>query len=449
MPTKARVFLALLGVALFIPTVIGIQSRGDGEKSDETTAVTALASPGCGKLEYAGEGKPSVLVASDLTLAGPSRRASLQIVEAIRYELERRAWRAGNRRVAFQSCDDAKGGARDLARCRENGRAFADEPTLVGVVGTYYSDCAKVVVPQLNTAADGAVPMLSPLNVDVCLTEPSPACDRTEPDKYYPTGSRNYARLAPNLVYQSAALAQLAQRLGLRRVFILTDREAYGVGVAVHFRRAARKLGIGVVGSRTWDPDDRSYAALFRDVARSDADAIVLAGVASQDGARLIREKVAVLGKNHGKVKLIAPDAFAEQDVLDGAGAAAREMYVVAPGVSLRSFGRGARNFARRFSAERLGGAPVDPYALHGAEAIRVLLDALARSDGSRTGVRRALFATRVSGGLLGSYRFDANGDPVAARGPVVAFTAYRAGDRFVPLATITPEPAVVAAARG
>jgi ABC-type branched-subunit amino acid transport system substrate-binding protein len=134
--------------------------------------------------------------------------------------------------------------------------------------------------------------------------------------------------------------------------------------------------------------------------------------------------------------------------VLDEAGAAARGMYVVAPGVSLRSFGRSAREFARRFSAERLGGAPVDPYALHGAEAIRVLLDAMARSDGSRAGVLHALFATKVSGGLLGSYRFDANGDPVAARGPVVAFTAYRGGDRFVPLTTITPEPAVVAAAR-
>ena len=72
---------------------------------------------------------------------------------------------------------------------RENARAFADEPALVGVVGTYYSDCAKAIVPALNTAPDGAIAMLSPLNVDVCLTEPSPACDRTEPDKYYPIGA--------------------------------------------------------------------------------------------------------------------------------------------------------------------------------------------------------------------------------------------------------------------
>jgi branched-chain amino acid transport system substrate-binding protein len=291
--------------------------------------------------------------------------------------------------------------------------------------------------------------MLSPLNVDVCLTEPSPACDRTEPDKYYPTGTRNYARLAPHEIYQAAALAQLAKRVGVRRVFVLTDREAYGVGIAVHFRNAARKLGIGVVGSGSWNPKDASYTPLLREVARSDADAIFLGGVAAQDGARLIREKVAVLGSNQAKVRVIAPDGFAEQALLDEAGAAARGMYVVAPGVSLRSFSPGARAFARKFSAERLGGAPVDPFALHGAEAIRVVLDAIGRSDGTRRGVLRALFRTRAQDGLVGSYELDANGDPFPARGPVVAFTSYRAANRFLRYATVVPEPALVTAARG
>ena len=241
--------------------------------------------------------------------------------------------------------------------------------------------------------------MLSPLNVDVCLTEPSPACDRTEPDKYYPIGARNYARLAPNLIFEAAALAQLAQpRRGTRvpphRPGGVRRRDRALSACSPRARNPGRRLPLVA-------PDDPSYAALFRDVARSDADAILLAGVPSQDGARLIREKVGVLGTN-AKVKLLAPDAFAEQALLDEAGAAAHGMYVVAPGVALRAFPPRARVFARRFSAERLGGAPVDPYALHGAEAIRLLLDALARSDGSRAGVRRALFATTVSGGLLG-----------------------------------------------
>ena len=357
--------------------------------------MTALASPGCGDLEYEGEGDPDVLIASELTLGGPSRRASLQIVEAIRYELERRGWRAGEHRVAFQSCDDAKRGRRDLAACRR--RTHARSPTSrpwSAWSATYYSDCAKAIVPALNTAPDGAIAMLSPLNVDVCLTEPSPACDRTEPDKYYPTGTRNYARLAPNLIFEAAALAQLAQRLGVGRVFLLTDREAYGVGVAPHFRRAARELGIRVVGSRSWAPDDPSYAALFRDVARSDADAILLAGVASQDGARLIREKVGVLGTNRAKVKLLAPDAFAEQALLDEAGAAAHGMYVVAPGVALRP--------SRRVRASSHGGSP--PNASAAPRSTRTRCTAPRRSGSCST---RSLAPTARRAGVRRAVRDD------------------------------------------
>ena len=122
---------------------------------DETTAVTALASPGCGELEYDGEGKPDVLIASDLTLGGPlsARVAADRRGDPVRAPAPSVA--GGEHRVAFQSCDDAKAGARDTRGCRDNGRAFADEPTLVGVVGTYYSDCAKIIVPLLNTASDG------------------------------------------------------------------------------------------------------------------------------------------------------------------------------------------------------------------------------------------------------------------------------------------------------
>ena len=447
MPTRLRVWLGLLGLTLLIPTLIGTQCRG--ARDDEDTAPLALASPGCTPLEYEGKGSPDFLIASELTPAGPSRRASLQIAEAIRYELAQRDWQAGEHRIGFQACSDAKAGTWGSAACRANARAFADDERLLGVVGTYYSGCAKQVVQALNTALGGPVPIISPLNVDVCLTEASPACDRTEPDKYYPSGTRNYVRLAPNEIYQAAALARFARDRGVHRVYVLSDREAYGVGIARHFRNAARAVGLDVVGAATWDPEASSYAALFRDVARSNADAIFLGGVAGQNGARLIREKVAVLGTNHAKVKLLAPDGFAEQSLLQQAGPAARDLYVASAGVSLDHFPPAGRRLAARLSAERLGGGAVDPYALHGAEAARALLDAIARSDGSRRSVLAQLFRTRVAGGPLGSYAFDSHGDPFPARGPVVAFTIYRAGRRFVPATTVSPAPALVAAARG
>jgi hypothetical protein len=40
------------------------------------------------------------------------------------------------------------------------------------------------------------------------------------------------------------------------------------------------------------------------------------------------------------------------------------------------------------------------------------LLDAIARSDGTRASVSSEVRKARVSGGLLGSFAIDANGDP-------------------------------------
>jgi len=48
------------------------------------------------------------------------------------------------------------------------------------------------------------------------------------------------------------------------------------------------------------------------------------------------------------------------------------------------------------------------------AEATGVLLDAVARSDGTRAGVLDELFRTSLPHGLTGSVRFDERGDIVA-----------------------------------
>ena len=45
------------------------------------------------------------------------------------------------------------------------------------------------------------------------------------------------------------------------------------------------------------------------------------------------------------------------------------------------------------------------------AQATEVLLDAIARSDGTRASVVEELFATKVENGILGSFSFDRFGD--------------------------------------
>ena len=116
------------------------------------------------------------------------------------------------------------------------------------MIGTFNSGCAEIEIPVLNRAPNGPIAMVSPANTYVGLTHGGPGTVAGEPGKYYPTGKRNYARVVAADDYQGAADALLAQSLGVKKVFILNDKEAYGLGVATNFRNAAKKLGIKIVG---------------------------------------------------------------------------------------------------------------------------------------------------------------------------------------------------------
>ena len=66
-------------------------------------------------------------------------------------------------------------------------------------------------------------------------------------------------------------------------------------------------------------------------------------------------------------------------------------------------------------------GAGPDFAAAYGAQAAEIMLDAIARSDGTRASVTREVLRTRVEDGILGDIRFDRNGDLVNA-----PFTFFR-----------------------
>jgi hypothetical protein len=96
-----------------------------------------------------------------------------------------------------------------------------------------------------------------------------------------------------------------------------------------------------------------------------------------------------------------------------------------------------------------LKGKPIDPYAIYGAQAAQVVLDAIAASDGSRGDIIKKIFETKVKDGYLGSFDINENGDPAGAQGAVVGFTIYEATDKLETDTTISPKSADVEAARG
>jgi branched-chain amino acid transport system substrate-binding protein len=428
----------------------GCGGDDEGDGGGDGGGITALPSSSCTGIEYKGEGDPDYLLVSDFPLQGSSRTQTTQIVGAIRYLLDQQDWKAGDHKIAYQSCDDATAQAAkwDSGKCSQNANAYAGNDKVIGVIGTFNSGCAAIEIPVLNQAANGGIAMMSPANTFVCLTEGGPGCEDTEPDKYYPTGNRNYARVVPHDAYQGAAMAEFMVEQGVKSVYVLNDKEAYGLGVATNLRNAAEHLGIKIAGFEAWDPKASSYEGLFRKIGGTGADAVFLGGLIDENGAKVIKDKVATLGPNDGKVKLFAPDGFTTQQTIDEAGTAAAGMFMSVAGVPIDDFKGAGAEFAAAFKPT-LGGKPIDPYAIYGAQAAQVMLDAIAASDGSRASVIEQLFNTKVTDGFLGSFEINENGDPAGAEGAVVGFTIYKATDKLTTEKVISPKPEDVDAARG
>src|SRR5262249_24330980 len=147
-----------------------------------------------------------------------------------------------------------------------NARAYAADPSVLGVVGTYNSGCAEAMIPILGKAPEGGVAMVSPGNTLICLTQSSPSCGKGDAKSLYPK-QHNYARVVPNDAYQGAGLASFAKRQGVKDAYVLyAAKDPTSLGQAKTFRGAARKLGLDVVGFKSWNPKASSYRGLMMTV---------------------------------------------------------------------------------------------------------------------------------------------------------------------------------------
>ncbi|MDX6627566.1 MAG: branched-chain amino acid transport system substrate-binding protein [Solirubrobacterales bacterium] len=436
--TARRPITALAGLLLLGLAVFGISAQGRAA----TSGVTAVDSEACAAIQYGGSGQPQALIVSDLPLQGDSRRRSLQMNDAIQLVLEGANWRANGRNVGFQACDDslADTGLWSKAQCQSNARAYAADPSVLGVIGTYNSGCAEAMIPILGRAPNGGLAMISPGNTLICLTQSSPSCGKGEPKSLYPA-RRNYARVVPNDAYQGAGLASFAKTQEVRSAYVLyAANDPTSLGQAKTFRGAARKLGIELAGFRSWNPNASSYTGLMNSVGAKAPDAILLAGLTEENGAQLIKDKVAVLGPNAGPIKLLAPDGFAQQSTIDLAGKASRGMFVSVPGLVPQDLTGPGKQLVSQLKKQVSG--PVELFAPYAGQAASVLLGAIGQSD-ARSGVIDAVRSTKVKNGITGSFDILPSGDPSV--GPI---TVSVAKNSFVPTEVVEPSAGLVKAAR-
>ena len=332
------------------------------------------------------------------------------MTEAIKFVLKQHDFKAGDYKIGYQSCDDATAqqGKWASEKCSANANAYAQNKGVIGVIGTFNSGCAEIIIPVLNRAPDGPVAMVSPANTYVGLTHGGAGTAAGEPDKYYPTGTRNYIRLVAADDFQGAADAVLTQQLGKKNVYILNDKEAYGQGVAQNYRNAATQLGIGIAGFTAWNGKASSYTGLATRIKQSGADAVFLGGLICENGGKVIKDLRSVLGTG---VTILSPDGFTPiSAVVDGAGKAAEGQYVSVAGQPNENLGPTGKKFVQDFGATQAGGQ-VDPYSAYAAQSAEVLLTAIENSDGTRADAAAKLFETKVTDGILGDFQINENGD--------------------------------------
>jgi branched-chain amino acid transport system substrate-binding protein len=432
----------LLIAAVAVLSIVAASTGGVFKPS--ARSATPLPSSACGPVFYKGSGKPQYLIASDLPLQGAGRAQQIAQGKAIQYVLDKQFhFKAGKYRIGYQACDDstAQAAAWDAAKCTSNGRAYAANTSLLGILGTFNSGCAKLIIPLANRAPGGPLGMLSVANTGVGLTHTAPWTSPGEPDVYYPTGKRNYVRVAASDDYQGPAavdlllskalkLAQGKKFSPIKDVYILHDNQTFGKGVAEAFKLRAEQQGIKVLGFEPWDSKATSYEAIGNRIKATNADAVYLGGIVCNNGAKLLKDLRAVLGT--GPV-FVGPDGWTPYSATLAAGSAAQGMYVSYAGLPLEKLGPSGKKFIRAFSKFlhlKKGELP-PPYAVYQAQGAQIMLGAIKRSNGTRASVTSQLFKTRVVNGIMGTFHFDKNGDIVPTK--AISFDQLR-GDTGVPV---------------
>ena len=358
-----------------------------------------------------GGGAKTVKVYSSLPLQGASRPQTTALVNGVKLALEQAGGKAGDITVQYESLDDstAQAGSWTPEATTSNARKAAQDDATAAYIGEFNSGASAVSIPILNEAG---VPQISPANTAVGLTSDEPGADAGEPDKYYPTGQRNYVRIVPKDTIQAAALVTLMKEDGCTNVQLTNDKEVYGAGLARNIEIAAEEQGLELIGNDAIDKNAPNYRSLAQKAKGAGADCFVFSGITANNAVQLYKDFSAALPD----AKLYGPDGVAESGFADPkeggipADVASRVKVSVAT-LSPDEYPPEGQEFFQQFE-EKYGEPNPDPYSIYGYEAMRLGLDAIERSgSGNKEDIVAALFDTKDRSSVLGTYSIDENGD--------------------------------------
>jgi branched-chain amino acid transport system substrate-binding protein len=368
----------------------------------------------CGSDNKSGGGSTAsgttLTIYSSLPLQGTSRGQSEAVINGEKLALEDAGGKVGKYTIKYVSLDDSTSqnpGTADESKTGQNARQAVRDKSTIFYLGEFNSGGTKVSLPILNKAS---IPQISPSNTYIGLTTNEPGSEPGEPQKYYPTGKRTYARVVPRDKIQGAALVTVMKEDGCKTATLWNDKSTYGAGLARNIKQSAQSAGVKIENEQGTDKNAPNYRSIASQIK---SDCFVFAGVTGENAVQVYKD-VAAAAPN---AKLYGPDGVAEEAFTNPkkggipSSIAKRVKITVATlGVKdLPSASATLDNYKRKYNVQT-----VDPYGIYGYETMALALDALKRAGdkaNDRAAVLTALFATKDRKSVLGTYSIDKNGD--------------------------------------
>lgn len=346
-----------------------------------------------------------IKIVSSLPRTGSAKAQTDTIVNGIRMAFDETGWKVAGFTLKYDDLDDATASAGQWTQEKEaaNADLAIKDPDVMVYIGTYNSGAAKISIPLLNKAN---LLMISPANTWPGLSKPRG--DPGEPGIYRPTGKINYTRVVPTDDIQGPLGADWAKKLGLKKVYILDDREVYGKGIADLFKARAEEIGLKVLGQEGIDSQAQEFKALMTKVKSLGPDLVYFGGTTQTKAGQIAKDMIAV----GLKCRIMVPDGCFEEAFITAAGAENLNDRVLItfgglPPEKLK--GKGAvfvADYKTKF------GKDPEAYAAYGYEAAKVALEAIKRAGKKdRDAIRAACLSITNFDGALGKWSFDKNGD--------------------------------------
>ncbi len=378
--------------------------------------VLALTSglTGCGGDDKSGavkSGPDTLTLYSSLPLQGPGGARARDMVAAIKLAMQQSGGKVGPFSITYVSLDSATPEAQTWtgAQVLDNARQAVRDLNAIAYIGDRASAATALSLPITN---EGHVLQVSPSSTYDGLTRGSRR--QGEPERFYPSGERTFARVVPADHLQASALLGYMKAAGAKSVALLADREIYGGGIADEIEKAAPRHGITVIDRGRIDASKDDLSGPARKVAETGADAFLFAGTTDTGAARIF----AAVGAAAPRMLLFGPAAVADTAFAEELPAAVqRRMHVTTPALPTRLLPPAARTFRDRFRAT-FGHAPA-PEALQAYEAAKAILYAIGAAGekgNDREAVTKAFFGIRARESVLGRYSIDARGDTSLSR---------------------------------